>query len=152
MATDTLKLESWGADLPAEWRTMRSAPSHGSQNMAVDASLLGAAQHHGYGVWRTYAWAQPTLSFGRNELVRAHFDAASLASAGLHAVRRPTGGRVLLHAEEVTYSVTLPLARHIPWIAAYSAVNHVLIAALRSLGVPAEVAVAGDVPLMRPNG
>lgn len=147
-----MQTESWEAILPARWRAMRSAPASGVTNMAIDATLLEAAAHREFGVWRTYAWDQPTVSFGRNEAVRGRVDPATLADAGLQAVRRPTGGRALLHAAEVTYSVTLPIGDGIPWHAAYGAVNEVLIAALRALGVAAELAGPLQQPPLRPDG
>lgn len=139
--------------LPARWRTMRSAPASGAHNMAVDSVLLAAARDaHAVGVWRTYAWSAPTISFGRHEAARAHFSAASIAAAELSAVRRPTGGRALLHGGDVTYSVAMPLDSRTPWTAAYRAVNAVLLAALRALGVDAHLALAAATPSVRPDG
>ncbi len=152
MVTEPLKSESWAGAWPAEWRIMRSAPADGAYNMAVDSALLASARNRDFGVWRTYAWERPTISFGRNESVRSHFDAASLTAAGLVAVRRPTGGRALLHADEVTYSVTLPIAHQTPWTTVYAAVNSVLLSALRALGVPADLSSDCPTPLLRPDG
>lgn len=120
--------------------------------MAVDATLLGAAASRAFGVWRTYAWSSPTISFGRNEAALTRFDPASIDRAGLTAVRRPTGGRALLHSAEVTYSLAFPLADSIPWTAAYAAVNRVLLAAMRGLGVSATLAPKPAWPPLRPDG
>ncbi len=120
--------------------------------MAVDAMLMEAARDRDFGVWRTYAWERPTVSFGRNEAVRTRFDAASVQRAGLDAVRRPTGGRALLHAAEVTYSVAVPVTAAIRWQTVYEAINGVLIDALRSLGVRASIAGVPPEPLLRPDG
>jgi lipoate-protein ligase A len=117
--------------------------------MAIDAALLAAAMP-GIGVWRWYGWSAPTISFGRNERVAGRFSSASVAAAGLTAVRRPTGGRALLHAREITYSVTLGLAPEAGWREAYDAVNHILHAALRRLGVDAQR--AGAQPPVAPDG
>lgn len=120
--------------------------------MAVDAALLERARTSGDGVWRCYAWHRPTVSFGRHEVTRGRFDARSVARAGLDAVRRPTGGRALLHAREVTYSVTFPLAASIAWKVAYGAVNAMLLEGLRTLGVNAMSAPAENAPSIRPDG
>ncbi len=107
--------------------------------MAADAALLARVQPD-RAVWRWYDWDQPTVSFGRHEAVRDRFCAASLARAGLQAVRRPTGGRALLHAEALTYSVVLPLPASASWREAYAAVNAVLAEALCAVGVPVTLA------------
>jgi lipoate-protein ligase A len=70
-------------------------------------------------------------------------------------VRRPTGGRAILHWREVTYSVTAPLGAlapaDAPLAAAYGRINAVLVAALRTLGLAAREAVpAGRTPV--PDG
>jgi len=147
-----MQTESWDAILPTRWRAMRSAPASGVTNMAVDTALLEAAAARDFGVWRTYAWDQPTVSFGRNEAVQGRVPPNALAKAGLQAVRRPTGGRALLHAAEVTYSATLPIGDATPWHAAYRAVNAVLLSALRALQVPAELAGPLQQPPLRPEG
>ena len=98
--------------------------------MAVDAALLDLAGETACAVWRCYAWDMPTISFGRNERTRRRFSPERLREAGLHAVRRPTGGRALLHAREVTYSVAMPLDERQSWRVAYAAVNQVLLRAL----------------------
>ncbi len=57
---------------------------------------------------RFYSWARPTLSLGRNEPARRRFDPEWLAAEGVDVVRRPTGGRAVLHDREVTYAVVVP--------------------------------------------
>lgn len=128
--------------LPARWAVRHDPPGDGVANMAADAALPGWAAAHGCGVVRVYGWARPTVSFGRHEAAAGRFTPASLAAAGVEAVRRPTGGRALLHHREVTYAVALPLPPEAGWRAAYAAVNARLVVALRSLGVPAELAPA----------
>ena len=137
--------------MPADWHLLRTPPASGAYNMAVDAALLGDAAARGTGVWRCYDWALPTISFGRNEAVRTRFDDASVAAAGFDVVRRPTGGRALLHMAEVTYSVRMPLARSRPWQAAYALINEVLLSAVQSLGVDAEL-VTEHARVMPPDG
>ena len=61
-------------------------------------------------VFRVYTWAEPTLSFGRNQTARGTYDPERARERGVTVVRRLTGGRALLHHREVTYSVTAPLA------------------------------------------
>lgn len=142
----------WANVLPSRWYSVRSAPASGVRNMAVDAALLSAARSRPHGVLRVYDWVEPTISFGRNEATRSRFDAASVAAAGFQAVRRPTGGRALLHASEVTYSFSLPLADDVPWTRVYVALNDTLLAALLSLGVKATLVTSSTAAPVRPDG
>lgn len=121
---------------PRPWSRRRSAPASGAENMAIDLALLERVADDGVGVLRTYEWSHPTVSFGRNERVRGVWDVDAMEAAGLHVVRRPTGGRALFHDREVTWSVCLPLPDHIGWREAYAAVNVRLCEALRALGIP----------------
>jgi len=103
--------------------------------MATDLALLDHARQSGEATLRLYAWRQPTLSLGRNERARGTFDVRALRAAGVEVVRRPTGGRALLHDHEVTYSVTAP-AGATSLGEAYGAINALLLEGLQALGVP----------------
>lgn len=131
------------ADL--RWRWLESAAAPGAEQMAVDAGLLARARETGEATVRIFAWTRPTLSFGRHETVRDRFSAATLAMHGVDAVRRPTGGRVLLHEGEVTYSVTAPAPDDEPIRVAFARVNGLLMDALARLGVP-----VAEAPRARP--
>jgi lipoate-protein ligase A len=128
--------------LPGRWTWWEDGAHDGVSNMAVDEALL-ATVRPGEGTWRWYAWSVPTVSFGRNERIAGRLAPAQLAASGLGAVRRPTGGRALLHHRELTYCVTMPLAAHLSWRVAYDAVNRVLRDALRTTGVPVQLAADG---------
>jgi lipoate-protein ligase A len=123
--------------------------------MAFDDALLGRARATGECVLRVYAWSAPTLSFGRHQKALGLYDPARLAEQGVGAVRRPTGGRAILHHREITYSVTAPLGALAPAGAArresYARINRLLLAGLRALGVDArEASPAGRAPV--PDG
>jgi len=120
--------------------------------MAIDLALLHAAASRGQAVLRTYGWRRPTVSFGRNEPVRGAWDVAALHAAGFDVVRRPTGGRALLHDHEVTYSVTMPWPADRAWREAYDAVNQRLLQALLMLGVPARLQASDAAPSLAPDG
>ncbi len=109
--------------------------------MAVDhalATCLGP----GEGVLRLYRWASPTASFGRNEPARGRYDLEAAQRAGIEFVRRPTGGRAVLHDRELTYAVALPVTSGMSLRAVYRMVNEGLVKALGALGVPATMASA----------
>ena len=122
------------------WRLLLSPPLGGAANMALDHALLHRARETGETVLRVYGWSAPVLSLGRNQRARGIYDDAALAHRRLEVVRRPTGGRALLHHREITYSVTAPSQGEISVASVYRRINLLLINALHSLGVPAEIA------------
>ncbi len=111
--------------------------------MAVDAALMDRARATKEATLRVYGWRRPTLSFGRHESVRARFSAERLESLDVDAVRRPTGGRVLLHEGEVTYSVTAPAPADESVRDGFARINRLLMSALSRLGVGVAVAPHG---------
>jgi lipoate-protein ligase A len=98
---------------------------------------------------RFYSWSRPTLSFGRNEPARDHFDAGTLADAGMDVVRRPTGGRVVLHDREITYAVVVPDRRLGGPRESYRAIHAALADGLSRLGI--DVDLAPDRPADAPD-
>jgi lipoate-protein ligase A len=127
--------------IPA-WRLLHTEPMSGAGNMGLDEALLYRARATGECVFRVYTWLRPTLSLGRNQQARGRIDPARARDGGVDIVRRPTGGRALLHHHEVTYSVTAPVRREESVRDWHERVNGVLLAAIRSLGVRAEPAMA----------
>jgi lipoate-protein ligase A len=109
--------------------------------MAIDQTLLERASA-GERWLRLYGWAPACLSFGRHEPAARRYDAARIAALGMDVVRRPTGGRAVWHAREVTYTVACPggLAS---LRESYLEIHGMIREALRSLGVPAEIAPPG---------
>jgi lipoate-protein ligase A len=115
--------------------------------MARDTALLARADVTGECVFSVYTWARPTISFGRNQPARGLYDLRRIQNLELDVVRRPTGGRAILHHREVTYSVTAPLAVWPTLRETYHRINEILCVGLASLGVSVESAVpAGRTP------
>jgi lipoate-protein ligase A len=131
------------------WHFHISPPADGATNMALDEALMQRASRTGNAACRIYGWSAPTLSLGRNQRARGCYDLATASELGVAFVRRPTGGRALLHDHEVTYSVTMPIGDAAEARAAYDFINDVLLAALERLGIGAERATA---PLSVPPG
>ena len=88
------------------WRFIDSGNSSPSFNMALDEALL---DWHSEGkippVIRFYGWEPATLSIGYFQKVEKEIDLEAVKAHGLGFVRRPTGGRGVLHEHELTYSV-----------------------------------------------
>ena len=108
--------------------------------MALDEALMARARRSGETVLRVYGWTGPVLSLGRNQRAVGLYRKPALAERGIDVVRRPTGGRALLHHREVTYSVTAPCDDTGALIGEYDRINALLCSALASLGVPVVVA------------
>lgn len=79
----------------------------GSENMRRDEAMAEACAIDGVPRLRLYSWQPYTLSLGHNQS-DAGIDSGVLAARGYEIVRRPTGGRAVFHAEEITYAVAMP--------------------------------------------
>jgi lipoate-protein ligase A len=135
------------------WRLLFAAPRSGAENMARDVALQARAARTGETVFSVYSWSRPTLSFGRNQPASGLYDLDRIRAAGIDVVRRPTGGRAILHDREVTYSVTAPLEDAAPLRETYSRINRILQDGLNRLGVavvPASSSARAAVPSVRP--
>lgn len=135
-------------EAPTTWRLIvEDAPRSGAANMAVDQAIAEAcAAGENPPTVRFYRWQPPAVSLGRLQPI-ADVDAAKASALGWEIVRRPTGGRAILHTDEFTYSVAA--AMHHPLVRggvmdAYLRISNALLAGLRRLGVHAEKA-PGDV-------
>lgn len=118
--------------------------------MARDLALLERARETRETVFSVYAWTRPTLSLGRNQRAVGCYDRDRLHAMGIDIVRRPTGGRGLLHNREVTYSVTSPVEYGDTLGESYDRINRILLEGLGALGVAASIA-APKVPAQRPT-
>jgi len=110
--------------------------------MARDSALQARAARTGETVFSIYSWTRPTLSFGRHQPAAGLYDIEKIRSANVDIVRRPTGGRAILHDHEVTYSVTAPLQDAAPLRETYARINRILLDGLGRLGVNAGLASA----------
>ena len=119
------------------WRLLDTPPAPGAWNMALDEALAASVRGGGPPVLRFYRWSPPCLSLGRNQPARGRYDEAELRRRGIEVVRRPTGGRAVLHDRELTYSVAVADGALGSPRQAYAAVNRALVAGLRRLGVGA---------------
>jgi ABC-type transport system substrate-binding protein len=114
----------------------------GAHNMALDDALLRDAGRTGRTFLRLYRWSPACLSLGRNEPALVRYDRATIERRGIDVVRRPTGGRAVWHDDEVTYAVAAPVTVFGSLAASYAEIHTRLAAALRTLGVSAELAPA----------
>ncbi|MFQ5532525.1 MAG: biotin/lipoate A/B protein ligase family protein [Candidatus Methylomirabilales bacterium] len=122
----------------ARWRFFPDEPRDGPTNMAIDEMLaLGCDRGFSPPTLRVYRWSVPTVSLGYNQPLH-DVDLTACRHRGVPVVRRPTGGRALLHDQELTYSLVLPIPRGSRGVLHdYQWIAHCLLLALRRLGVTA---------------
>ncbi|HYR91656.1 MAG TPA: lipoate--protein ligase family protein [Terriglobia bacterium] len=91
----------------ALWELIIDGPIDGISNMAIDAALLDEvdASSDLRTIVRFYGWLRPTVSLGRNQTIDKAVDAQYCSANGIDVVHRPTGGRAVLHDDELTYAV-----------------------------------------------
>jgi lipoate-protein ligase A len=135
------------------WRLIIDGDQPGARNMARDVSMMEAvSKGESPPTLRLYGWAPPCLTLGRHQ----GLDVADLGFCrheGIDVVRRPTGGRALLHHLELTYAVIATLGRGpLPRSLqdAYRLICSALVRAMRALGVAAEL-TDGEVNLELPG-
>jgi lipoate-protein ligase A len=124
------------------WRFLSDEPaSTGAWNMAVDEALLRCAEEEGAfrPVLRLYSWSPPCLSIGHNQSLEEACDPSYCRARGFDVVRRPTGGKAVLHADEITYAVVgrhdLPPFGGLSLIDTYGLIAEALAEGLRSVGL-----------------
>lgn len=132
----------YNADSMDTWRLLLTPPARGAWNMALDESIL---EHIGRGesipTLRLYAWEPACLSLGHAQPF-ADVDTARLKSHGWEVVRRATGGRAILHTDELTYSVIAPLNESRVEggiLESYNRLAQALLLAVKSLDIPVEM-------------
>jgi len=123
------------------WRVIEHKPAQGAWNMAVDEAILESVyQGVSRPTLRLYAWEPACLSLGLAQPF-SEVDTHALTANGWDLVRRPTGGRAILHTDELTYAViaqeTEPRVRG-GVLESYLRLSHALLESLKLLGLSPE--------------
>jgi lipoate-protein ligase A len=125
------------------WRLINSGRQTGAMNMALDEALLhSVASGDSLPILRFYRWLPATVTLGYAQSVHTDLDLDVCKNAGIDVVRRSTGGRAVLHDQEVTYSVIAPLNAGLfggSVLDCYRVISEVLQKALLQLGLPAQL-------------
>lgn len=131
----------------ARWRLLTTPPADGPLNMAIDQAIMEAvAAGRVSPTLRFFAWTPPCLSLGYMQSV-ADVDHERLTAHGWDLVRRMTGGRAILHTDELTYSVALPADDPVVSggvVESYRRLSAALIAGLHALGIEPEADKRAD--------
>jgi lipoyl(octanoyl) transferase len=136
-------------DQQNEWRLIITPPSSGAWNMAVDEAVEEAVStFSSLPTLRLFAWNPACLSLGRGQN-SSDVDPNALLVSGWDLVRRPTGGRAILHTDEITYSVILrqdhPIAAG-GVLESYRRLAGALLESLQILGLQARADKTYDMP------
>ncbi|MGB2868881.1 MAG: lipoate--protein ligase family protein [Bacteroidota bacterium] len=121
-----------------DWQYERSGLHRGAYNMEHDL-LLAQALLEGSGrpTLRVYGWNPPAISLGWNQPME-EIDAERASQSGIDVVRRPTGGRAILHSDEMTYSVVMKSGgKNI--LSVYDEISRALVCGLSKLGLPVSI-------------
>jgi lipoate-protein ligase A len=103
--------------------------------MGLDEALLRRAADEGVATLRFYTWQGPWLSLGYAQRRVEAERLAAWQAAGVGVVRRTTGGRAVLHGNDLTYSIAAPQEALRPGLReSYDQVATALLAAIRQLG------------------
>jgi lipoate-protein ligase A len=122
-----------------ELLTLHSGPGEAAWNMAVDDALLANAAKRNTPVLRFYAWTEPAATFGyfqRYLEVEARTPLRPL-------IRRPTGGGIVPHDRDWTYSLTVPPGHawhRLKAVESYRTIHEWVIHGLQAVGISAELA------------
>lgn len=127
------------------WRVIHDPPMPGQYNMERDLELHRQVSRGAPPILRFYRWDPPAVSLGRFQKAVEVVDTAACHRLGIDIVKRPTGGRALLHHRELTYS--LVVAESNPWfpssiLEAYKVISLALIGGFEGLGIKALLAPA----------
>jgi len=87
------------------WRFLDSGYMHPCANMAIDEALIEIYEFARMPVFRIYGWSPPGFSIGCSQNAEAVLDVPACERDGIPIVKRATGGGIIYHCREVTYSV-----------------------------------------------
>jgi lipoate-protein ligase A len=111
-----------------KWFVINSGFNTGRMNMDIDISLAESCKSD-EAVLRFYRWNPYCISLGANQKIEEiNVDRADCDN--IDVVHRPTGGRAILHAEELTYSVIYPVDETTSFRNLYHEINLALIRGL----------------------
>lgn len=112
---------------------------NGSDNMAMDVAIGELLTNEV--VLRFYTWKVPTLSLGKHQKVD-DLDWDFIEKNGYEVVRRPSGGRAVLHWDEITYSIIIPKSKDLfntTVLELYNLISSLIVDGLQKIGYPVKI-------------
>ena len=142
--------------MPVWYLLLDNLPLSAAENMARDEFLFTLCHHKKIGVFRLYSWQKPSFSFGVSQKISRAIDLDFITAAhgDYSYVRRITGGKTVLHDDEITYSVIS--SEHIFYrdndlYRSYMLISTVLVNAFHSLGLGAYLSKGSPSHLSKSN-
>ena len=126
------------------WRLIITGPMNAAANMAMDEAILREIENaeDAPNVLRLYQWEKPSISLGNSQKAEKEFNLSKVEEDQFDIVRRFTGGRAVLHWDELTYSVIGPI-RSEHWSSrlsdTYQIISEALLLALQNIGFQGEL-------------
>lgn len=133
------------------WRWILDGPCPGGYNMALDEFLLSELEstpHQPATYLRFYQWKAPTLSLGISQKASKVVNFDFCRQQGIEIVRRATGGKAVLHHQEITYAIVSNDAGQFPpqkILETYRLISAGLQAGLKDLGIETSLATGESV-------
>lgn len=117
-------------------------PQEGAWNMAADDYLFRALGDDPATFLRFYRWARPTVSLGYSQKAEQVVNVEFCRQNGIDIVRRMTGGKLVLHHQEVTYCVcSSDVGLFSPKLmGSYRSISEALMCGLKRMGIPCSLA------------
>jgi lipoate-protein ligase A len=131
-----------------KWRLIVDDALDSALNMAIDEALLLHCQENKktslFPSLRFFCWKTPTLSLGYAQEWKKTVDLDYCKSQGIDIVRRPTGGRAVLHDKELTYSVVAQCEGNFfskSTLETYRHISAALVCGFNNINIPAQLAI-----------
>lgn len=119
-------------------RLLTMGANTAAMNMAIDEVLLRSLKDTPIPTLRFYAWSTPAFSFGYFQDIAAAVDVEACRADGIALVKRMTGGGIVVHGWELTYTLLLPRGGgEIGVSEMYRKIGGSLANGFQQLGVPA---------------
>ena len=130
------------------FRLIRSGSADAMYNMALDEKIFDRYMEDGIPAFRVYGWESPSFTYGVSQKCENEIDMKRCALDGVQIAKRMTGGGVLFHHNEITYSLVCAkedIGEPDGVFVSYRRISAFLISFYRSLGLDASFALeAGD--------
>lgn len=118
-----------------KWRFIDTGFNDPYMNMAIDDSIAQLLNDNDLPVLRFFDWTQPAISIGYSQKINDVINTSLLNRESVSFVRRPTGGGVVFHGVDITYSCILPKKNVKNINDAYKLVQQSIIKGINFLGV-----------------
>ena len=129
------------------FRLIRSQPGSAAYNMALDEKIFHRYMADGIPVFRVYGWNTPSFTYGVSQLPEGEIDMVRCGADGIQIAKRMTGGGLLFHNDEITYSLVLgkaDIGEPDNVLVSYRKICAFLISFYRSLSLKASFALEAE--------